>query len=91
MCLMWLAKKPYRKPVGWLTLFFIMGVVIFCLRKFGDVPPGTVTVLMALVALPIAVAGSSSYEAVRTPQRRDEETEENGGDSDVPHVPRDVP
>jgi hypothetical protein len=66
----------FRKPCAWLTLLFIFGIVAYSLYHFGDVPSGTQTVLMALVAIPVAVVGSSSYEHKIDTQNGANETEE---------------
>jgi hypothetical protein len=57
-----IGQASFRKPCAWLTLLFIFGIVGYSLYHFGDVPSGTQAVLMALVAIPVAVVGSSSYE-----------------------------
>lgn len=71
-----LSDKPIRKPLARWTTVFIFAVVLYCLYRYGDVPPGAVTVLMGLVAIPCAVVGSSSYEAVREHRRKEDERHE---------------
>ena len=57
-----IGMASFRKPCAWLTLFFIFFITGYSLRQYGDVPSGTQAVLMALVAIPVAVVGSSSWE-----------------------------
>jgi hypothetical protein len=57
-----IGRASFRKPCAWVTLCFIFLVVLYSLKEFGDVPAGTQAVLMALVAIPVAVVGSSSWE-----------------------------
>jgi hypothetical protein len=74
-------RSSFRKPCAWLTLIFIFGIVAFSLRWYGDVPSGTQAVLMALVAIPVAVVGSSSYEhKIDAQNRNDLEDEGNSYD-----------
>ncbi len=80
-------RKPFRKPVGWVALVYVIVFTALCVLKLGDIPPGAVTVIMGFLGLVGTAICSSSYEEVRMPQRRDEETTESGGDRDVPHVP----
>jgi hypothetical protein len=73
----YVGEQSIRKPLAWLAFLFIIFVVLYCLKAFGDVPPGAQNILMALIAIPCAVIGSSSYEAVRIPESpASEETEE---------------
>ena len=74
---MWrLANKPFRKPIAWLSFAFIAFVTLYCLKMYGDVPPGAVTVLMGLVAIPCTVVGSSSLEAIKAPREEKQEEHE---------------
>jgi hypothetical protein len=57
-----IGRASFRKPCAWATLFFIFFAVAYSLHQFGDVPAGAQAVLMALVAIPVAVVGSSSWE-----------------------------
>jgi hypothetical protein len=73
----YVGEQSIRKPLAWLSFLFIIFVVLYCLKAFGDIPPGTQNILMALIAIPCAVIGSSSYEAVRIPENQTSDTEES--------------
>jgi hypothetical protein len=71
----------FRKPCAWMTLFFIFGIVMYSLKYFGDVPSGVTDVLKWLVAIPVGVVGSSSWEhKIDTQNRHDFEEEGNSYD-----------
>jgi hypothetical protein len=55
---------------------FIVLVVCVYIKRDADIPPGIQNIVMALVAIPCAVIGSSSYESVRQPREFGE-----GGDA----------
>ena len=54
-------------------------MVGYSLYHFGDVPSGAQSVLMALVAIPVAVVGSSSYEHKVDAQTGTRDGEEGNG------------
>jgi uncharacterized membrane protein AbrB (regulator of aidB expression) len=67
----WIARQSIRKPMGWLAFSFILLVVCVYIKRDADIPPGIQNVVMALVTIPCAVIGSSSYEAVRNTREDD--------------------
>jgi hypothetical protein len=68
-----MAALPLRKISAVVTLAFTLLVIVWCLVKIGDVPPGAVTLLVGLNGISVGgYIGSSSYEAVRTPRRFEE-------------------
>jgi hypothetical protein len=73
----WIGSQSIRKPLGWLVALYILTVVGLYIGKGlitgndVDIPPGIQSVVMALVAIPCTVIGSSSYEAVRQPKEED--------------------
>jgi hypothetical protein len=69
----WIGRQSIRKPLGWLAALFIMFVVCVYMKRGADIPPGIQSVVMALTAIPCAVIGSSSYEAVRAPKEDDDD------------------
>jgi hypothetical protein len=73
MMLNWIGRQSIRKPLAWLAAMFIMLIVCIYIRRGGDIPPGIQNVVMALVAIPCTVIGSSSYEAVRAPKEDDDD------------------
>jgi hypothetical protein len=84
----WIGRQSIRKPLGWLTAFFIIVVVNIYMFRREDIPPGIQSVLMALVAIPCAVVGSSSYEATHMPREEDGDEQENPVYLDVPDFNR---
>jgi hypothetical protein len=62
-------NRPIRKPLAVLAFFFICLMTLICVRTQGDVPDGTKTILIAMLAIPVTVIGSSSYEAKNCPPR----------------------
>jgi hypothetical protein len=74
----WIGRQSIRKPLGWLAALFIMLVVCVYMKRGADIPPGIQNVVMALVAIPCTVIGSSSYEAVRAPKEGDNDGENSG-------------
>jgi hypothetical protein len=67
----WIGRQSIRKPLGLFTLLFIFLVVGVYIKRGVDIPPGIQNIVISLVAIPCAVIGSSSYEAVRHPKEED--------------------
>jgi hypothetical protein len=84
----WLGRQSIRKPICWLTVFFIIAVINVYMLRQEDIPPGIQSVLMALVAIPCAVVGSSSYEATHMPKEGSEDEQENPIYLDMPDMRR---
>ena len=67
--------KSIRKPIAWLTCFFIMLVIIFYMVMGEDIPDRIANILVWMIGIPVTVVGSSSYEAVRLGDKPEPEKE----------------
>ena len=79
-----IGQSSVRKPLAWLVTVYILAIVTFY-AIFGalagrDIPEKMASILIWLISIPCAVVGSSSYEAVRLPQRPDPEEGKDGDD-----------
>ena len=89
----YLGQRSIRKPLGWAAFWFICAVVVGCLAAFGDIPPGAKDILVWMCGIPVAVVGSSSFEAVKgVKEGNDDDRADSRNDSvlDADHHIRDA-
>jgi hypothetical protein len=68
-----IARLPLRKLAFIATIIFTFITTGLCLVWFGDVPPGTVNVLLGMFSVSGgSYALTSAYESVRTPPKWDD-------------------
>jgi hypothetical protein len=64
-----IGRCSVRKPLAWLCILFIIFVVCYYMAMGEDIPKNMTGLLVWVIGIPVSVVGSSSYEAVRLPQR----------------------
>jgi hypothetical protein len=71
-----IGQASIRKPLAWLTVIYIMLLAPSAALFYGDIPPNVTSVIQWLIAIPLAVVGSSSWEHIHDCKGEDSHEEQ---------------